>query len=268
MQIAGIEIGPGSPCRIVAEISNNHNGDRDRCGRLIDAAKTAGADLVKFQCYTPEELVVLRGDGPAPEPWGSRGWTMRTLYEKAQTPHDWFPKIKDHCERIKLPWFSSVFGVQSLALLESLDCPAYKIAALERKQARLVRRCLRTKKPVLISSPVDAWLAHFSWSDTDASGVNQAMMLYCPPGYPPDRIELPLFQSLDVDESGSWFCGLSSHCLAPELPIAAVARGAKILEYHLMLREEPSELEANVSLDQYQFAAMVDAVRRTEELLG
>jgi sialic acid synthase SpsE len=113
VNIAGVEIGSGHPCRFVAELSNNHNGDRDRCGRLIDAAKAAGADFVKFQCYTPDELVALRGDGPAPAPWNDR--TMRDLYTQAQTPLDWFPKIKAHCERVGIPWFSSVFGPTSLS---------------------------------------------------------------------------------------------------------------------------------------------------------
>ena len=131
MNISGVEIGPDQPCRIVAEISNNHNGELSTCLRLIRECAEAGADFVKFQCYTPDELVALRGDGPAPEPWGSEGWTMVDLYEKAQTPHAWFPNVVAYCESLGIPWFSSVFGDDSLRLLEDLDCPAYKISALD-----------------------------------------------------------------------------------------------------------------------------------------
>ena len=249
MKIAGIEIGPGHPCRIVAEISNNHNGDRDRCGRLIDAAKAAGADFVKFQCYGPEELVALRGDGPAPEPWGSQGWTMRTLYEKARTPFEWFPQIAAHCERLRLPWFSSVFGPESLAVLETNGCSAYKISVLDNHHEWLYEACRRTGKEVLVSTR-EMFLPW--WCDSEHR-------LYCPAGYPATDARLPIFTRS--------YLGLSSHCLAPELPIAAVARGCKLIEMHVMLDDEPSELESNVSLTAMQFAQMVCSVRATEALL-
>lgn len=255
MNIGPVAIGEGFPCRTVAEISNNHNGDRDRCGRLIDAAQAAGADLVKFQCYTPDELVTLRGDGPAPEPWGSQGWTMRTLYEQAATPLDWFPKIAAHCARVGMPWFSSVFGLESLACLEAVGCPAYKVASLDREAAWLRRALDQTGKPVLLSVPDQVSEAYEDQVDG---------LLYCPPGYPtsPGDVHLPLA----FHDYG--YLGISSHCLAPELPIAAMARGAKLIEMHFMLADEPSALESNISLTESQWAAMVRSIRATEEILA
>src|SRR5512146_3088604 len=97
LTIEGVGIGGDAPTRFVAELSNSHNGSLARCLRLITAAKDAGADIIKTQCYSADELVALRGDGPAPEPWGSQGWTMRALYEKAATPFDWFPAIAEYC---------------------------------------------------------------------------------------------------------------------------------------------------------------------------
>ena len=117
LDIAGVAVGRGHPCRVIWEVSNNHNGDRDRCGRIIDAAKAAGVDFCKFQAYTPDELIAMRGDGKAPDPWGASGWEMRDLYEHAKTPLDWFPKIAAHCERVGMPWFASVFGRESLDAL-------------------------------------------------------------------------------------------------------------------------------------------------------
>src|SRR5690242_7059952 len=79
--IGGIEVVPDSNiiprgCRFVVEISNAHNGSYDRAIRLIDAAKDAGADFVKTQAFTVDELCALRGEGTAPVPWGNAGWTM------------------------------------------------------------------------------------------------------------------------------------------------------------------------------------------------
>lgn len=256
MNIAGVEIGGAAPCRFVAEISNNHNGSLERALRLIEAAKDAGADFVKFQCYTPDELVALRGDGPAPAQWGAQGWTMRALYEKAQTPHAWFLELVAQCAVLEIPWFASVFGLESLALLEKLGCPAYKIARLDNQDRGLRGAVLSRGKPVLVSISEGRELP--SWGPV--------YLLWCPPDYPTKledvRLPSPLAWRLES------LLGLSSHCLTPELPIAAVARGAKLLEYHLQLDDEPSELEANISLTQTQFRAMVDAVRRTEILLA
>ena len=250
MKIANVEIGPDQPCRFVAELSNNHNGDRDRCGRLIDAAQAAGADVVKFQCYSPDELVALRGDGPAPEPWGSQGWSMRDLYAKARTPFDWFPKIRDHCERVGMPWFSSVFGEESLAVLQSVGCPAYKIARLDNQSDPLANLLLDGIPPILTSAD---WGEPFTCAD---------LLLYCPPGYPALDVELP-----DRFGDDQHFQGFSYHQTDPALAVEAARRGAYLIEMHLMLADEPSELESHVSLTEHQFAEMV-AVVRARELLG
>ena len=246
--IGGVAIGDGLPCRVVAELSNNHNGDRDRLGRLIDAAQAAGADLVKFQCYTPEELVALRGDGPAPAPWGLRGWSMRDLYTKAQTPLDWFPKIAAHCQRVGMPWFSSVFGPDSLACLEAVGCPAYKVARLDNQQEDLQDLIAQSpgEKPVLVSA---------EWGE-DVLGD---LVLYCPKGYPPDPQTVRLPPHFGDHET---FQGFSYHGLDPDLPRVAAERGCHLIEMHMQLAEEPGELEGDFSLTQYQFHVMALAVHQ------
>lgn len=243
MNIAGVEIGNGHPCRVSVDLSNNHNGDFDRAIRLLSAIKKAGADFAKFQCYTPDELVELRGDGPAPDPWGSEGWTMRDLYEKAQTPHAWFPDLVAHCEEIGLPWFSSVFGAESLALLESLGCPAYKIAALDVGDIGLGGMVASATKPVIVSQRA-------------ALPYPADYVLYCPEGYPqPGPFD---HETLDVFDK---FDGFSYHGTRPYIPVLAAQMGAKIVEVHVHLKDEPSELEANVSLNEVQLAAVCAEVK-------
>ena len=260
MNIGDVEVGTGHPCRTIAEISCSHNGSLERAKRLIQAAKEAGADFVKFQCYTPDELVVLRGDGPAPDPWGSDGYTMKALYEKAQTPHDWFPELVQHAKDLDIPWFSSVFGLQSLALLESLDCPAYKIAALDAGDEGLSRWVAVAGKPVIRSVRPGAQ----DVEDLAVRGRDDFLML-CPTGYPQERACLNWMNRLTYRTVG---CdGYSYHGTSSETPALAALCGAELVEAHFHLDTEPSELEANVCLTESQFAGMVGRIRHYEGLL-
>lgn len=245
LKIGNVEIGYPNPARTVAEISNNHNGDYDRCVRLIHAAKNAGADIVKFQAYTPLELVQLRGDGPAPAQWGEQGWTMFDLYDKAKTPLAWFEDLIEECNRVEIPWFSSVFGPISLATMDKLGCEVFKLAALDFGKRKFTNMVADIGKPLVRSS-----------SAPKAPERKDAAYLYCPKGYPQGD-DFPLRQV-------RWYDGFSYHGTDPAIPAMTVGFGAKLIECHFQLDDEPSELEANISLTASQFATMVEYVRRIE----
>ena len=216
---------------IIAEMSNAHNGSLDRAHRIIEACAEAGADWMKFQAFTIPELCTLRGTAKdemvTVEPWTHM--TMGELYGLAETPHSWFPSLIRKCKEVGIPWFSSVFGMDSLALLEKLGCPVYKLASLDRSQDIFRRNVMMTGKPVIQSSPVHMEL----------KGVTQ---LWCPPGYPQDVHEV------DLEGWMPYFDGFSYHGTDPDVPLYAKECGAKIIEVHVQLDDEPSELEQNVSL--------------------
>ena len=213
---------------IIAEMGNAHNGSLTTAHKIIEACAKAGVDWMKFQCYLPKELVSLRGDGPAPKPW--QKYSMYELYEKAQTPHSWFPSLKRKCEEVGIPWFSSVFGTDSLAMLEKIGCPAYKLASLDVEQDVFRKLVIATGKPVIQSAP----------DFTHIKGVTQ---LYCPPGYPQH------FSEADMGLFFPPFDGFSYHGTDWKVPKLALKRGAKIVEVHVQLDSEPSELEASCCLN-------------------
>lgn len=245
MRIGSLEVGPGHPCAIIAEIGNAHNQDFDRALRLLDAAKAAGASAAKLQCYSVEELIALRGDGPAPEPW--HRYTMAELYTRAMTPRDWFPKLYAHAAGIGLPLFSSAFGAESVALLESCENPAYKLAALDDGQRELWDMVHATGKPVIRSS-------RHSFPP-----VTDELHLWCPQGYPQPKPVLRMLRR--------GYDGFSHHGTTWHVPAAAAVMGAAMVECHFHLAGEPSELEASVSITDHDFATLVDIVRRVEEML-
>lgn len=241
--IAGVDVGPGHPCRVVAELSNAHNGKLENALRIVEEAKSAGADFLKLQTYTPRELIELRGDGRAPDPWGACGWTMRDLYTKAATPHEWLPAIVAKCDEVGIPWFSSVFGIESMLLLDQWRCPAYKVAALDITRPLLVGDVTaphrRAGRVIIASSPV----GRVPWAD---------LTLYCPPGYP---------QALSAIGPRPWADGFSYHGTEPAELLWAVDGACHMLEVHVQLDDVPSELESNVSLTMSQLRKLCEAVK-------
>lgn len=247
MRIGEREISLRHPALLVAEISGNHNGSLDRAIQLIHAARSAGADAVKFQAFTLPEILALRGTGTAPPPWDS--FTLPELYAKVITPHDWFPQLFAETRSLGLIPFASVFGKDSLAMLESLDCPAYKIAKPEARCRELVQMVAATGKPVFISGLVHP--------------APNAYAIHCPGGYP---AKLDALQ-LEVFGEGSWYFGLSCHCPDPLAGAMAVARGAKYVEYHLTLDDGVPTLDDCVNLGPWRFGQMVGMVRQVEEMV-
>jgi pseudaminic acid synthase len=256
VRIGNLDIGPGHPCAIVAELSGNHNGSLPLMLRLMRAAKEAGASALKIQAYLASELVALRGDGPAPEPWGSQGFTMEKLYSQNCTPLDWLPTVFAYARELEVPLFASVFGPTSLEALLDCDCPALKIAHLDAMHEGLAESVLRTGLPVIVSVSAPNKLA--------VAYGEQVTQLYCPGMYPA-RLSQLAFSRITFGDGA--FLGFSCHCRAPVAMVAAVARGAKLVEAHFMLGKEPSALESNVSLDEKEFASRVILIRETEQAL-
>lgn len=258
--IEGVEVGGNNTCRFVCEMSNAHGGSLDRAIRIIDAAKATGAEFIKMQCFSPDELVALRGEGPAPEPWGSQGWTIRDLYARARTPFHWFAPMFKYARKIGIVPFASFFGSESFAVLQSVDCPAYKLASLDRGHDWLRTLARSSGKPVIASVP-EALEANL--------GYNTLHYLRCPPGYPQAQPELSYwdFNSDDYMGDPAPFVGFSYHGTDRRVPLAAATLGAKLLEFHFHLETEPSALESNVSLTEDQTTMLIEDVRAMESAM-
>lgn len=242
-----------SGCKVIAEISNNHNGDKDLCIRLVTEAIEAGAHAIKFQCYTPQELVLLRGDGPAPDPWGAQGWSMSDLYEKARTPMRWFPDLIRLCEAKGVEWGASVFGRLGLALMLRANPDFLKIAALDRDSNfsnLALEMGLLAGYPVLMSvRPGETY--EIQKVDTTRF-ERQAELLWCPEGYPQDPAA---FDGIDFRR----YAGISFHGTRWAVPAWAAGAGARYVEVHVQLDDVPSELESDVSLTISSLVKVVEA---------
>jgi sialic acid synthase SpsE len=153
---------------IVAEISGNHGGSLANALRLIHEAKAAGADAVKFQCFSPSQLAKKRA-GIEWEGKTQSFMDLLTLYSKTCTLWTWFPELIAQAGFVGIPWFSSVFHPDDVAFLETLDCPRYKISAYEMLDGDLINAVMATGKPIVMSVRSMLGLTILAATDYDGS---------------------------------------------------------------------------------------------------
>lgn len=262
MIIAKTQIAQCAYPYIIAEISGNHGGSLDAAKRLIREAKKAGASAVKTQCYNADTLTlnckkldfIVQGGL-----W--QGKTLYELYSKACTPPEWHKELYNVAQDEGITIFSSVFDRSGIDLLESLGCPAFKIASFEVADLPLIEYASKTNKPIILSTG----LANNQEirEAREAAGPNSAF-LHCTSEYPADTESADMWRIHRIYELLHKECpvGLSDHSQGHLLPIMATAMGAAIIEKHLKLRLMAPTEDDEFSLTPAEFAGMVIAVRQ------
>ncbi|WP_419788235.1 pseudaminic acid synthase [Pseudodesulfovibrio sp.] len=261
---------PDGPVFIVAEMSANHGHDFDRAVAIIRAAAEAGADAVKIQTYTPDTITIdcaneyFRIKGTI---WEGR--TLHDLYGEAYTPWEWQPKLKAEAEKLGLTFFSTPFDPTAVDFLEEMNVPCHKIASFELVDLPLIRKVAATGKPVIMSTGMatEAEVQEAVEAFHDGGGTELAL-LKCTSAYPAPPEEMNLLTIPYLAEKFGVTAGLSDHTTGIEMPIAAVAIGARIIEKHFCISRAEGGPDASFSLEPAEFKAMVEGVRRTEQALG
>jgi N-acetylneuraminate synthase len=271
ISIAGRQIGPGAPAYIIAELSANHGGSLDQALAVVRAAAEAGADALKMQTYTADTLTI-RSSAPEFVVGGGTIWEGRTLhdlYSEAFTPWDWQPAIKRAAEDAGLHCFSTPFDASAVEFLERLAVPAYKIASFEIVDVGLIERVARTGKPIVASTGM-ATLPEIEEAVAAVSraGGRELALLKCTSAYPAPPESMNLRTIPDLHARFGVPIGLSDHTLGIEVPVAAIAVGACIIEKHLTLSRSQAGPDSAFSLEPHEFREMVGAVRAAERALG
>jgi N-acetylneuraminate synthase len=269
MEIDGRQIGPDSPPYVIAEISNNHLADVERACRLIELAVRSGADAVKIQTYDADSLTI---DSDRPEfiirtpPW--EGLNYYQLYRKIALPRRHTQKLFDVARDCGVTIFSSPFDESAVALLEGLQCPAYKIASFEVCDDPLLQAVGATGRPVLVSTGVA------SLEDVEetlrvlrAAGSTDVALLHCISTYPATAADMNL---RTMDRLAALRCpvGLSDHSLGTLAATLAVARGACLIEKHFTLSRADGGPDSAFSVEPHELTELVRAVRESWDALG
>jgi pseudaminic acid synthase len=269
--IANHKIGDNNKAFVIAELSANHNQSFDLAVRTIRAAKEAGADAIKFQTYTPD-TITIDCDNEYFRIKQSTIWdgtTLYKLYQRAFTPWEWQPKLKEIAEKIGLICFSSPFDKSAVDFLEKMNVPAYKIASFEITDLPLIEYVASKKKPVIISTGIA------TLEDIEAAvvtcknaGNEQIALLKCTSEYPTPLEDVNLQTMSDLKSRFGTVVGISDHTMSIVVPVSSIALGGRIIEKHFILDRSIDSPDSKFTLTPLEFKEMVQAVRDTEISLG
>lgn len=257
---------------IIAEAGVNHNGSYELAIKMVDEAKRAGADYVKFQTAKPE--LVISTFAPKAEYQKETTGTAESQLEMCKAIHlpltDYKP-LKEYCDKVGIGFMSTPFDLVSIDVLEPLDMDYYKIPSGEITNLPYLRKIASKHRPVILSTgmceveEVEAALQVLEQGGVKRSDV---IVLHCNTEYPTPMCDVNLRAMDDLRRSLGVEVGYSDHTKGIEVPIAAVALGATVIEKHFTLDKTMEGPDHKASLEPDELKAMVDAIRNIEQALG
>ena len=256
---------------IIAELSANHGQKLENALASVRAAKAAGADAIKIQTYTADTITLDCDSADFQVKSGTLwdGTTLYQLYKQAYTPWEWHQAIFDEAKKIGIDCFSTPFDKTAVDFLEQLGNPIYKIASFEITDIPLIEYAASKHKPMIISTgiatPEDIQLA---LEACHRVGNFDVTLLHCVSAYPAPLENVNLRTMMDMVDRYGVKVGLSDHTLGSDVAIAAVALSATVIEKHFILDRTIGGPDAAFSMQQDEFAAMVQSIRNVEKSLG
>jgi pseudaminic acid synthase len=254
----------------VAEISANHNGSLIQAKKLIKTAKIYGADAVKLQSYKPETITIESKKKDFVISGGLwNGNTLWDLYKKAQTPFEWHKELFDYAKKNKITCFSTPFDETAVDLLESLNCPFYKVASFEMNHIPLIKRIAQTRKPIIISTGMaNLKEIDLAYKTAKKYGAKEIILLYCVSNYPSKISDFNFNNIRILKERYNCKVGFSDHSIDNKVVASAIAAGAEIIEKHIALEGQKKGFDLKFSLKGKEIKNFVQVIKDTSLMMG
>jgi sialic acid synthase SpsE/sugar phosphate isomerase/epimerase len=264
IKISDLEIGAGRAF-VIAEIGNNHNGSFKRAIEMIDKARAAGADCVKFQMRHLDQVYRQRSLSKSGDDLGTE--YVIDLLNRFELSVDDHRRLSEYCAQLGIPYMCTPWDSKSVEVLESFGVPAYKVASADLTNLPLLDRLAKTNKPLILSTGM---------STTDEVEITVAflnnrgakfVLLHCNSTYPapPHDINLKWMPALRQIHP---LVGYSGHERGINISLAAIALDACIIERHFTLDRTMEGPDHAASLTQSEFARMVEGIREIEQAIG
>jgi N,N'-diacetyllegionaminate synthase len=257
---------------IIAEAGVNHNGDLGMAKSLIDAAATAGADLVKFQTFNADRLVVRtakKADYQSVATGSNE--SQYAMLSRLELTTDMHKQLMAHCAMRSIGFLSTGFDIESVDLLVSLGQSSFKIPSGEITNLPYLRHIGHFGKTIILSTgmstlgEIEAAIDVLEQAGT--SRVNMTV-LHCTTEYPAPMIDVNLRAMQSIKRAFGVAVGYSDHTSGIEVALAAVAMGASVIEKHFTLNRNLPGPDHQASLEPQELKAMVTSIRNIEIAMG
>ena len=254
---------------IIAEAGVNHNGSFDLACKLVDAAKTARVDCVKFQTFKSINLVSNNAQKAEYQKSATGEGSQIDMLKKLELSYNEFLALKKYCDQVGICFLSTPFDFESIDFLNSIDMPFWKIPSGEVTNYPYLVALAKTGKPIVMSTGMcemaEIELAIKVLRD---NGTTDIRLLHCNTEYPTPYEDVNLRAIQTMRDKFNLEVGYSDHTKGIEVPIAAVALGATIIEKHFTLDRNMEGPDHKSSLEPDELANMVQSIRHIQKALG
>ena len=263
-------IGEGEPIYLIAEIGSNFNGSLERAKKLIDLAKSSGADAVKFQCFTADEIISKEGfEGLKLGFQAKWGKSVYQVYKDAEFPRQWHKELFDYAHKARIHFFSSPYDKEAVDILDDLGVPAFKIGSGDITWLEMVKYIASKGKPVILGAGASTVSEIDEAVKAIRSQGNQGIiLLQCVMNYPSQFESANIRAMKAMGEMFNVFVGYSDHTAGSVVPLGAVALGACVIEKHFTDDKTLVGPDHPFAMDGKDFKEMADSIRILEKALG
>jgi N-acetylneuraminate synthase len=255
---------------IIAEAGVNHNGDIGLAKQLIDVAKQAGCDAVKFQTFRAEKIVTKIAQKAVYQVKNTgRNESQYEMLKKLELSYKEYEVLAQYSKEKNIQFLSTPFDEESADVLEVLGMKIFKIPSGEITNQPLLKHIAQKGKPMIVSTgmcTLDEIQEAVEW--IYETGNQNVTLLHCTTNYPASVEEVNLYAMETMQQTFKRPVGYSDHTLGIEVPIAATALGATVIEKHFTLSREMEGPDHAASLEPKELEAMVKGIRNIENALG
>lgn len=260
------------PVLIIAEAGVNHNGQLTLAKKLVDVAAEAGADIVKFQTFKADNLVSKKAPKAKYQLQNTtRSESQYDMIKRLEMDVNMHKSLMAYCKKKKIQFLSTPFDSDSIHLLSKLGISIFKIPSGELTNLPYLTQIGKLKKTVILSTgmaslgEIEAALNVLTLNGTNLQNIT---LLHCNTEYPTPMSDVNLTAMLTLQKAFNIKVGYSDHTLGIEVPIAAVALGACIIEKHITLDKTMEGPDHRASLDPSELKQMVQSIRNIEKAMG
>ena len=255
---------------IIAEAGVNHNGSLELAKKLIDAAKESGADCVKFQTYVSKNLVsknAVKADYQKLQTENEE--SQYEMLKKLELSFNSFAELSDYCKIKNIEFMSTAFDFDSIDFLNELGMNMWKIPSGDITNLPYLIKIAKLKKPVILSTGMST-MEEIENAIKVFNDISSEMItvLHCTSEYPTPYNDVNLRAMLTIKDKFGVNIGYSDHTKGIEIPIAATAMGATVIEKHFTLDKNMDGPDHKASLEPHELKAMVDSIRIIDLALG